>query len=161
MKLKCNDGVIRAFKVAEEIYVKDKDGVRIYTGKYSDALCMNCGKTFGIHDTSVLKPIFKRHRCSNPERYRESMKPTPEQIKEQAEKLKQMKPKVRHWSYFGDNNWEQIDAQVAVLEGAPVSNYAGASIEVYGAAQDARSWMDGEKMEDGEDLVEIWSSLLL
>lgn len=87
-------------------------------------------------------------------------KPTKEQIAEQAQKLRDLKPKVRHYSHFGDNNWEQIEAQIAVLEGTPVSHYLGASIEVHGAAQDAKDWMNGEPLEDAEDLVGVWSTLI-
>ena len=25
--------------------------------------CKNCNQTFGVHDTYILKPIFKKHIC--------------------------------------------------------------------------------------------------
>jgi len=56
MKLKCSDGVVRSFSIASynELF-----------GDYTEARCNLCGELFGVHDTHILKPRFKQHRCSN------------------------------------------------------------------------------------------------
>ena len=38
------------------------------------------------------------------------------EIDEEVKKLKEMKPKVRHNNFFGDDNHAAIDAQIEVLE---------------------------------------------
>jgi hypothetical protein len=53
MKLKCNDGITRTFQLPW------KDSL----GDYQDAFCEECGKSFGVHDTKILKPMFKEHTC--------------------------------------------------------------------------------------------------
>lgn len=53
MKLKCIDGVVREFEPS-----------RTTTwGIQCEAYCMNCGYEFGVHDTKILKPEFKKHIC--------------------------------------------------------------------------------------------------
>jgi len=56
MKLKCDDGVVREFKVSEV-----KKG--LHRGSLRDAFCVHCGETFGCHDTHILKPKFRKHTC--------------------------------------------------------------------------------------------------
>lgn len=63
MKLKCNDGIVRKFSVA----YTDGDyltGGRRANGS-SDAYCVECGNSFGCHDTYILKPKFKNHVCKD------------------------------------------------------------------------------------------------
>lgn len=43
-------------------------------------------------------------------------KPTNKEIAAEAKKLDEMKPKVRRFSMFGDDNWAAIEAQIRVLE---------------------------------------------
>jgi hypothetical protein len=54
MKLKCIDGKVREFIIAEvnEFYWHD-----------NGAKCKECGKDFGVHDTKYLKEQFKNHIC--------------------------------------------------------------------------------------------------
>ena len=54
MKLKCNDGVVRNFRISE--YNK-------FWEVNTDAFCLECGYNFGVHDTKILKPMFKKHVC--------------------------------------------------------------------------------------------------
>lgn len=58
MKLKCNDGKVRRFSIAE---------YQAGHGSYSESRCLECGETFGIHDTKVLKPQWKEHVCEHGE----------------------------------------------------------------------------------------------
>jgi len=51
MKLKCIDGVVREF-----VPSNDK-------GRYHEAYCVHCGYEFGVHDTAILKPEFRKHIC--------------------------------------------------------------------------------------------------
>jgi len=55
MKIKCNDGIVREFTVC--IQAKD------WFSTISTSKCKNCGKEFGIHDTWILKPIWRKHIC--------------------------------------------------------------------------------------------------
>jgi hypothetical protein len=41
---------------------------------------------------------------------------TEEQVKAQAALLSEMKPRIRRYSFFGDDNWAKIDVQIKVLE---------------------------------------------
>jgi hypothetical protein len=43
-------------------------------------------------------------------------KPTPEDIKTEIARLQEMKPRVRQFSLFGDDNHEAIDLQVTTLQ---------------------------------------------
>jgi len=61
MKLKCNDGIIRSFSVARADGDRMPDGSR-FDG-FAEAKCEECGQLFGCHDTSILKPVFKKHAC--------------------------------------------------------------------------------------------------
>lgn len=91
------------------------------------------------------------------------MKPTREQIDAEITALKEIKPRVRHHSAFGDDNHELIDVQVRVLErnmseDAIWEHWDGPNDdEMLCIAQEARGWLDGEH-EDGS-LVEGWQPL--
>ena len=56
MKIKCIDGITRDFQLPRQEYS--------YSNSLSDAYCKNCLKNFGIHDTKILKPEFKKHICT-------------------------------------------------------------------------------------------------
>jgi len=58
MKLKCVDGKVRDFYLP---------GYSDISGWY-EAECSRCGKKFGVHDTYILKPLFKSHTCGKKER---------------------------------------------------------------------------------------------
>lgn len=32
-------------------------------GEYDEAKCLECELMFGVHDTSLLRPIFREHIC--------------------------------------------------------------------------------------------------
>lgn len=96
-------------------------------------------------------------------------KPSDQQVAEQIAALKKMQPRVRHYTMFGDNNWDVMDAQVEVLEkrmsGSEIDKQVWskddeADMTIRSAAMDARRWLDGEPLEDGEkDLVAGWKAL--
>ena len=50
MRLKCNDGKVREFGLPWTNNLNEE----------IEAQCLECGECFGIHDTKVLKPIFKK-----------------------------------------------------------------------------------------------------
>lgn len=54
MKIKCNDGIVRDFQLPW-----------VSLGKENEAFCKECGKEFGIHDTDILKSLFKEHSCNS------------------------------------------------------------------------------------------------
>lgn len=55
MKLKCNDGKVRRFRVSDF-----GDGSII---SKLESKCLECGEVFGFHDTKILKPRWKKHIC--------------------------------------------------------------------------------------------------
>ncbi len=61
MKLKCDDGVVRTFHIA--VCDGDPLGGGRYAEGYREAMCDHCGHPFGVHDTKVLKPLFRAHSC--------------------------------------------------------------------------------------------------
>jgi hypothetical protein len=85
-------------------------------------------------------------------------KPTDKQIKTEIAKLEKMKPRVRHYSGFGDDHHAAIDAQLEVLK----DNLSDEEIEwrmdsdmtaeeelwkenQRDAALEARNWLEGEE----------------
>lgn len=58
MTLRGPDGYIRRFKVARQL--RDIIGP---IQAWSEAECLECGYPFGVHDTKVIMPEFKRHMC--------------------------------------------------------------------------------------------------
>lgn len=54
MKLKCNDGIVRSFRISKRGDV---------TGHYTESSCLECHKYFGVHDTWLLKKFFREHTC--------------------------------------------------------------------------------------------------
>ena len=42
--------------------------------------------------------------------------PTDKQINAEIKKLTDVKPRVPHYTMFGDDNWEKLEAQVKVME---------------------------------------------
>lgn len=106
-------------------------------------------------------------------------KPDPAAIKAQIAALRELKPKVRHSSGFGNDHHAAIDAQIEVLEDnlsqteindrtafEDDDDYDDAEelgkwkMNVNEGATAAREWLDGE-LEDAEDIVGTWEDLLL
>ncbi len=54
MKLKCDDGIVRDFQIPIEL--DDKTD-------FCSPFCKHCKKQFGVHDTYILKPLFRKHIC--------------------------------------------------------------------------------------------------
>jgi len=88
---------------------------------------------------------------------------TQEQIKKEIEALKTVRPNVRPYSMFGDDNLGSVDAQINVLENNLDND------EIYGqydhvespeyildAALAARGWMDDKEDDDCEGLACEW-----
>lgn len=67
------------------------------------------------------------------------MKPNPEEIKAEIEKLRDLKPRIRQYSAFGDDNHAAIGAEILVLEGRLFEDCE----HNLDAALAARSWLDG------------------
>jgi hypothetical protein len=91
---------------------------------------------------------------------------TPDEIKAEVAKLREMKPRVRHRTSFGDDNWAAIDAQIKVLEEGMDED------EIYDewpegerdmherdSALEALAWKNGEETED-ETPSAGWQSLV-
>jgi len=81
-----------------------------------------------------------------------------EEINAEIAKLKEMKPTVRHFTAFHDDNHEAIDAQIRVLEKGMTEDEiydhwdrAEADEHARSAALDAQQWRDGEERPDVED----------
>jgi hypothetical protein len=54
MKLKCDDGIVRIFQIPVE---------NDYKTDFYNSFCRHCHKEFGVHDTYILKPLFRKHTC--------------------------------------------------------------------------------------------------
>ena len=76
---------------------------------------------------------------------------TAEEIKKQIDGLKKMRETLPEYSFFNDNNWEKIDAQIAIVSGKEMySYYEDADDAVESSAYDADAWLNA----DGESLIE-------
>lgn len=94
------------------------------------------------------------------------MKPTKEEINTEIAKLRQMKPNIRHYSQFGDNNWRAVDAQIEVLEDEMSEDdirdrWPGEYDEMYyrDVALEAYAWLNDD--EDSELPSDSWKPLLI
>lgn len=69
MKLKCNDKIVRNFEPShfDGDYKKDKTRYNSTTESY----CKGCKRRFGVHDTRILKQLWKKHKCKKNTRYSE------------------------------------------------------------------------------------------
>lgn len=86
---------------------------------------------------------------------------TNEEIKQEIEALKAIRPNVRPYSIFGDDNLAQLDAQVAVLSGCMdeddiYDEYDHADVDgnVLESALHAWQWVCDEAEDDS--LAEGW-----
>jgi hypothetical protein len=57
LKIKCEDGFVRNFRTSH------CDGERGISGSW-ESICYECKTKFGIHDTKILKPIWRKHKCT-------------------------------------------------------------------------------------------------
>jgi hypothetical protein len=83
---------------------------------------------------------------------------TEEEIQHQIEGLENMKKIVPERSFFGDENWKKIDAQIAVLKGNAVPNdyyrnehdedYNEGDNDIWSDAELAEQWLNGEEDND-------------
>jgi hypothetical protein len=69
----------------------------------------------------------------------------PEEKQEMVRKLQEQKKTLPEFNYFGDNNWEKIDAQVDVINGKDPDSFE--DDEVFMSASEASQWLEG-KIED-------------
>jgi hypothetical protein len=81
--------------------------------------------------------------------------PTPKAIKAEIALLEKMKPHVQHFSMFGDDNHEKIDAQIEVLrdnlDQDDIDEQWGEGekdMEIRMSAERAMNWRDGENNEE-------------
>lgn len=88
---------------------------------------------------------------------------TEKQIKKEIKALKTVRPNVRPYSAFGDNNLAALDAQVKVLEENlnndriyDVYDHCDSSEYVLESALAARQWIDDEEDPDDGDLGDGW-----
>lgn len=86
---------------------------------------------------------------------------TKEEIDKQITALKEIRPKVRPHSAFGDDNLAALDAQVDVLENSLDSadiyeryDHSGMDEEILTTALYALDWLNGDANVD--DLAEDW-----
>lgn len=96
------------------------------------------------------------------------MKPNDEQIQKEIKRLEEIKPRVRHFSMFGDDNHARIQAQIDTLkegltEDQIYDRWDGEdeqSPDLVSEALSARAWADTGETSDGElDLVSAWEPL--
>jgi hypothetical protein len=97
-------------------------------------------------------------------------KPNKKRIEKEIKDLTEIKPKVRHFSMFGDDNHKCIEAQIEVLTnnlsdeqiddkwGGEVCDESAPALSLYDNATEARAWLDGES--ELKTLVEDWRSLI-
>ena len=55
MKIKCNDGNVREFSICRPSALDSR---------YNESRCQGCRVFFGVHDTNILKPLWKKHVCA-------------------------------------------------------------------------------------------------
>lgn len=87
----------------------------------------------------------------------------PEVIQAEADLLKEMKPRIRRWSAFNDDNWAMLDAQIAVLDDdldeAEINQFYD-NEDVNAAAYTALRWRNGEDLDDGLSVSDGWKDLV-
>lgn len=86
-------------------------------------------------------------------------KKTEKEIAAEVKALREMKPRVRKFTAFGDNNHDAIDVQIHVLEHEMDEDEVyghGWSTDQESNAMDAVAWRNGDAEES---LVDSWKSL--
>ena len=94
---------------------------------------------------------FKKHHesgvLSAPKAKNKPGPKTDEEIDAEIATLREMKPRVRHFTAFGDDNWAAVELQIFVLEERMDEDQAGDEYEdadEYSHATEAIQWMNGE-----------------
>jgi hypothetical protein len=87
---------------------------------------------------------------------------TPEEIDKEIQALEEIKPKVRHYSSYGDDYHAAIEAQIDVLkmlkEGMPrVELPLYDDTHIWDAVEEAIAWIDG--ISEYDTLVEDWKGI--
>lgn len=89
---------------------------------------------------------------------------TQEEIDEQIAALKEIRPKVKPYSFFGDDNLAKLDAQIKVLEEDMDPDEVWdewpeeeKDMEIRMAADETVAWRDGES--DVDNLADDWPLL--
>jgi len=98
---------------------------------------------------------------------------TAQEIHAEVDALRKMKPDVRHFTAFGDDNWAAIDRQIEALVGEWTDDNAYDALDEgdiseheFQAASEAIAWVNGdydEYEEDGEIIDRpslSWKSLV-
>ena len=81
---------------------------------------------------------------------------TQKEIDRQINGLKEQRRLLPNFTLFGDNNWEQIDAQLDVLEGKKTSeDFNDGDNNTYFEAVKADEWFSGASDEDLFDLTSL------
>jgi hypothetical protein len=85
-----------------------------------------------------------------------------EVINKEIEALKEIKPRVREYNFFGDSNHEAIEAQIKVLEDLMSEddiwdNWPENESTIRDAALEAWAWLNNESKYD--NLVSGWEEL--
>jgi len=74
---------------------------------------------------------------------------TLEEKQRQIEGLQKERESLPEYSYFGDNNWEAIDAVILMLKGRMTySNYENDEYHIESAAHSCEEWLNGDSNED-------------
>lgn len=94
--------------------------------------------------------------------------PSEKQIEAEIKKLETLKPKITHYTCFGDDNYEKIEAQITVLEEGLTENNVydrfenveepDKTADLVSDARAAALWLIGEA-EDGTP-SKGWGSLV-
>lgn len=94
------------------------------------------------------------------------MRPTPDQIENELNKLREYQPKVKQFTAFGDNNREAVLAQIRVLEERMDEDGVYETLETEGysdyaidSAIEAVQWLNGTSCEDTSP-AESWKTLV-
>ncbi len=89
------------------------------------------------------------------------MKPTREQVLLEVKKLKEMKPKVRRYSAFGDDNHAAIEVEIRTLEKGLIEDNVYDAYSMSDSLLDsglaAIHWRDGHEKDSPS---ENWSELV-
>lgn len=85
------------------------------------------------------------------------MEKTKEQINKMIANLERLRKKLPQHNFFGDDNWEPIDAQLSILRGEKdYDDYEDEEYDIESAASNIKEWMEGnlddEEIVDTEDL---------
>lgn len=74
---------------------------------------------------------------------------TPEEIEKQVLGLQEMKKTLPQINFFGDDNWEKIDAQISVLKKEKtIDDFDEEEEELYNSVAMADEWLCGFYNED-------------